>query len=197
MEVFDILHERYDSWYDRHKDLYLKELSIIPKPQSPSLELGVGTGRFAAPLNIDVGLDSSLEMLSKAKIRGVESVAGDALRPPFREESFRTIYLIFTLCFISDPLGALRAARDILRKGGKLIACIIPADSGLGKEYMSKGSPFYRVAKFFRVKEFEKVVHDSGYGIEGFVGIKLKYEANDFICYMLKPAKNSEQTLGK
>ena len=190
MEVFDRLHGRYDSWYDRHRDLYLKELSIVPKPQSPSLELGVGTGRFAAPLSIDVGLDPSLEMLSKAKIRDVESVAGDALMPPFREGSFRTIYLIFTLCFISDPLGALRAARDVLRKGGKLIACIIPAESGLGKEYMSKGSPFYRVARFFRVKEFELMAHNSGYMIEGLVGIKLKYGANDFICYTLKPAGN-------
>ncbi len=189
MEVFDKLHERYDSWYDRHRDLYLKELSVVPKPQSPSLELGMGTGRFVAPLSIDVGLDSSLEMLTKAKVRGVESVAGDALRPPFRKGSFLTIYFIFTLCFISDPLKALGIAKELLMKEGKLIACIIPADSGLGREYMGKSSPFYRVAKFFKVKDFELMVRDSGYIVESFVGIKLKYGANDFTCYTLKPVK--------
>jgi len=39
--------------------------------QGLGLEIGVGTGRFAAPLGIKVGVDPSMAMLAYAAERGV------------------------------------------------------------------------------------------------------------------------------
>jgi len=190
VEVFDALSARYDTWYEKNKELYLKELSIVPKPTSPSLEVGVGSGRFAAPLGIDVGLDPSIPMLELAKLRGVECVAGDALKPPFRNRSFITIYLIFTLCFIRSPLSVLKILKNLLAPSGALVACIIPADSGLGMEYMKKDSPFYRVARFFTVSEFEHMIAEAGYRVQDIKSVKIKYGEDDFICYVLHPSSD-------
>ena len=42
------------------------------------IEIGVGTGRFAAPLGIKVGVDPSMTMLTYAAKRGVLGLQGTA-----------------------------------------------------------------------------------------------------------------------
>src|SRR5690625_4128806 len=52
----------YDGWYDDNPALYRAELDLVGdlleplRPIGPGLEVGAGTGRFAAPLGIDTGL---------------------------------------------------------------------------------------------------------------------------------------------
>lgn len=186
-QIFEDLSERYDRWYDEHPTYYQKELSIIPPPNPPSLEIGVGTGRFAAPLGIDVGLDSSVRMLKIAVERGVECVAGDAGAEPFRDESFTTAYLIFTLCFLDDPVKALAEARRVLKKDGMLVACIVPSDSGLGREYMRKDSPFYKVATFFPEEVAAGMIAEAGFKVIGKSKAFIKHTDNDFVCYKAVP----------
>jgi ubiquinone/menaquinone biosynthesis C-methylase UbiE len=72
-DVFDIHAERYDRWYNDHKIIYRQELQLIRHYSGAlgwDLEIGVGTGRFAAPLGIRLGIDPSLPMLRIAKTRG-------------------------------------------------------------------------------------------------------------------------------
>ncbi len=185
--VFDELFDRYDAWYVEHQDLYLKELKTVPPPIRPSLEVGVGTGRFAAPLGIDVGLDSSIPMLMRAKERGVNCVAGDGTQLPFRDKTFASVYVIFTLCFVENPTALLMEVKRVLRQEGRLILCIIPADSGLGEEYMKKDSPFYGVARFFTIEEVLNYLKVSGYTITRSLSTFLKYGSNDFICLEATP----------
>jgi hypothetical protein len=64
---FDIYHGRYEAWFVRHPAAYHSELlalrALLPW-QGLGLEIGVGTGRFAAPLGVKVGVDSSKAMLA-------------------------------------------------------------------------------------------------------------------------------------
>lgn len=78
---FDAYDERYEHWFDEHQAAYLSELlalrSLVPW-EGHGLEIGVGTGRFAAPLGVPVGVDPSGAMLCRAAARGIETVRGVA-----------------------------------------------------------------------------------------------------------------------
>ena len=67
--IFDDYYKKYDEWYDRNPFAYLSELKAVQKalPEAgKGLEIGVGTGRFAAPLGISIGVDSSEKMIEIA-----------------------------------------------------------------------------------------------------------------------------------
>ena len=56
-EPFEIHHRRYEAWFEQHAAAYASELLAL-RPFVPlegrgrGLEIGVGTGRFAAPLGV-------------------------------------------------------------------------------------------------------------------------------------------------
>lgn len=181
--VFDRLAERYDSWYDRNPDLFEAEVEAVPPPASPSLEVGCGTGRFMQRLGIDVGLDISASMLEIARKRECDVVLADGRHLPFHSQSFSSAYLIFTLCFLEEPERVLREIRRVLRPDGFLVTCIVPLDSGLGREYSSKNSPFYRIAKFYREQEVRSMLESSGFEITEIRRAMLRHSENDFVCF--------------
>ena len=55
--AFEIHHRRYDEWFVRHAAAYQSELlavrALLPW-RGLGLDIGVGTGRFAAPLMVMV-----------------------------------------------------------------------------------------------------------------------------------------------
>lgn len=59
-EPFERYADRYDDWFEAHPDAYQSEVEalrrLLPQPGF-GLEIGVGTGRFASPLGIQVGID--------------------------------------------------------------------------------------------------------------------------------------------
>ncbi|MGB3944604.1 MAG: methyltransferase domain-containing protein, partial [Methanothrix sp.] len=68
--------------------------------------MGVGTGRFAAPLGISVGLDPSLPMMEVARKRGVLCVRGVAERLPFRDGAFDLLLMVTDDFLLRDKAGA-------------------------------------------------------------------------------------------
>jgi len=161
MSIFNGYCEKYDEWYENHKLAYLSELEVLKKviPKSArGLEIGVGTGRFAAPLNITLGIDPSHNMLEIASQRGVNVRWGYGEDLPFLDNSFDYAAIIITLCFIDNPLKVLREARRVIKEDGKLIIGIIDKDSYLGKFYQKKKSVFYKRAHFFSIKEVEDLL---------------------------------------
>jgi SAM-dependent methyltransferase len=100
------------------------------------VELGVGTGRIAIPTALAgvpvIGVDSSAEMLAvcaeRAREAGVEARLelrlGDLRTPPV-DERVRLVTCPFRaylhLRDDDERLEALRAARDLLRPGGRLV----------------------------------------------------------------------------
>lgn len=181
-DVFNRLAERYDSWYDRNAELFEREVIAIPPPVKPSLEVGCGSGRFMERLGIDVGVDLSERLLKIARSRGCEVLIADGGHLPFRDDSFSSAYLIFTLCFLQNPESVLAEIRRVLRDNGVLTVCIVPRDSGLGMEYSSKNSPFYRIARFYREREVEEMLIKAGFEVTGTEKTRIKHSENDFVC---------------
>jgi len=79
----------YDAWYDGHQALYQSELAALKKavPSGEGLEIGVGTGRFAAPLGVRFGLDPAWNMRRLAKKRKILVIQGLGESLPFKNES--------------------------------------------------------------------------------------------------------------
>lgn len=73
IEPFEKHTDRYEAWFERHDAAYLSELLAL-RPFVPlcgrGLEIGVGSGRFAAPLGVQVGIDPSKAMLDRDSALG-------------------------------------------------------------------------------------------------------------------------------
>ena len=164
--VFDKYWKKYDAWYEHNEFAYLSEIEalkkVLPK-KGKGLEIGVGTGRFAAPLGIRYGIDISKNMLQIARKRGIDVRLGFGERLPFTSTSFNYVTIIITLCFVKYPQEVLKEARRVLKKRGKIIIGIIDKDSFLGKFYQKKKSIFYKEARFFSVKETTGLLREAGF----------------------------------
>jgi ubiquinone/menaquinone biosynthesis C-methylase UbiE len=119
------------------------------------LEVGVGTGRFASPLGIRIGVEPAKAMAEIAQRRGIKVYRTNAENLPFDNESFDFILMVTTICFLENPKQALKEAIRVLIPGGHIIIGMIDRDSFLGRLYESrkKESLFYRNAIFYSVKE--------------------------------------------
>ena len=97
------------------------------------LEVGVGTGRIARPLEERglgvTGLDASRGMLGVARSKGlVRLVQGSAYRLPFADGSFDAALFVHVLHLLDDPPSALHEG-DRVGTGGAL-ALVHPAVPG-------------------------------------------------------------------
>jgi ubiquinone/menaquinone biosynthesis C-methylase UbiE len=75
IKVFEDAAEKYDQWFDENRHAYETELLALKKfvPKAGNgLEIGVGTGRFAVPLGIRVGVEPAKAMAEVARKRGIE-----------------------------------------------------------------------------------------------------------------------------
>ncbi len=165
--IFDEHTKEYEEWYERNWPVYQSELLAI-KPhliEGLSLEIGVGSGRFAEPLKINFGLDPSVEMLKLAKKRGIEVIRGIAEELPFKNESFDFLLMVVTICFLENPEKALLEAKRVLKPHGRIIIGFVDKDSFLGKIYLAKKekSIFYREAKFYSVTEVKALLEKTGF----------------------------------
>ncbi len=85
------------------------------------LEVGVGTGRVAAPLGrrgvTVTGIDASREMLARARAKRIPRlVRGSAYRLPFRNRAFDGTLFVHVLHVLDDPASALREAARVSRR---------------------------------------------------------------------------------
>ena len=171
-QVFEDLAERYDAWYDTGAGQVLFDLELaalrplLAGTARPGLEVGVGSGRFAAALGIEVGLDAAEAPLHLAKARGVRVVCGVGDQLPFGDNTFAVVALVVTLCFAEDPGGVLAEVGRVLRPGGRLVVGLVPLDSAWGHSYEDKGRaghPFYRHARFQALAEHRRMLTTAGF----------------------------------
>jgi ubiquinone/menaquinone biosynthesis C-methylase UbiE len=181
VEPFEKYWLDYDAWYDRHRELYYSELKAVELASRgvprPWLEIGVGTGRFAAPLRVDVGVDPSDAMLKVAASRGVRVVKARGEELPFQDSSFGGVFMIVTLCFLDDPVKALREVRRVLAPRGRLVLGFVPADSAWGRHYAELGRgghKFYKYARFYTVGEVEGLLEAAGFEPELYISTLIK-----------------------
>jgi len=193
MNIFNKYVEDYDKWYDANKYAYLSELKalkqIIPK-KGKGLEIGVGTGRFAGPLGVSVGIDPSRKMLELAKRRGIKTFSGRGERLPFRECEFDYCLMAITICFVSEPGRVIKEAERVLKKNGKLIIAIVDKDSHLGRYYMKKklqGHRFYREANFFSSREIVELL--TKHGFDNLIAVQTVFKPLKEIKELEEPEK--------
>ena len=169
IKVFEDAAQKYDQWFDENRYAYESELLALKKfvPKAGNgLEIGVGTGRFAVPLGIRVGVEPAKAMAEIAKKRGIEVYEGKAENLPFEDESFDFILMVTTICFLETPQQALKEARRLLIAGGSIIIGMIDDDSFLGTLYESrkKESLFYKNANFYSVRQVLDWLEDLRFG---------------------------------
>ena len=174
---FDDLALEYDAWFDKEGSLiFLIEVqafkSLLPTLPKPWLEVGVGSGRFAEALGIKTGVDPSSELLHMARERGINAFLGRGEQELFDEESFGTVFLIVTLCFLDSPLEVLKETSRILMPGGKLVLGLVLKESTWGQFYQQKkeeGHRFYRYATFYSCDEVVRLIVQAGFVTEKIV----------------------------
>ena len=161
----------YDKWYDS-SPLFDIELEAIRATTIQliqlGLEVGVGPGRFAQALNIEFGLDPALSPLQLAKDRSIISINGIGEQLPVRMQSIGTVFLFFTLCFLTDPATTLREFFRVLKPGGFVVIGFIPALSSWGQHLTRKGRekhPYYRFARFRTVAKTMTILSGNGFQI--------------------------------
>lgn len=75
---FERMAEAYDGWFETERGKLIFRLEtdcirdLLEETTRPWLEVGVGTGRFAAALHVDVGVDSSPAVLRIAGQRVID-----------------------------------------------------------------------------------------------------------------------------
>jgi len=174
---FDGLALEYDNWFDEEGSLiffievqaFRELLQTLPKPW---LEVGVGSGRFVEALGIETGLDPSSKLLRMARERGINAFLGKGERELFDEESFGTVFLIVTLCFLDSPLAVLKEANRILMPGGKIVLGLVLKESPWGRFYQTKkeeGHRFYKYATFYSCDEVVRLIVQAGFVTEKIV----------------------------
>lgn len=166
--VFDLHSGEYDAWYDEHGELYRAELKAVEKVlpgDGIGLEVGVGSGRFAGPLNIAFGIDPSLDMAAMASQRGVSTALAVAEALPFMPASFHYVVFITSLCFVQSVSASLAEASRVLKSGGHVVIGLVNRDSDIGKNYEAgkEQNMFYRNARFLSADDIAKELDRAGF----------------------------------
>ncbi|GLI32839.1 class I SAM-dependent methyltransferase [Desulforhabdus amnigena] len=167
---FETHHERYEAWFKKHEAAYISELLAL-RPFIPwegrGVEVGVGSGRFAAPLGVGVGVDPSPRMLAHAAARGIEVVEGVAENLPFANGSFDYALVVTTICFVDSPAAMLTELWRVLKPGSPLVIGFIDRESTLGKDYQlhQAESVFYREATFYSADEVTQLLLEAGFAV--------------------------------
>jgi SAM-dependent methyltransferase len=167
-QPFEEHHADYERWFQIHEHVYRSELhalrAMVPR-SGRGVEIGVGTGRFAAPLDIGFGVDPSAEMRRWAHRRGIEVVGGIAESLPLRDASFDYALVVTTICFVDDATAMFAEIRRILAPGGTVVVGLVDRDSDLGRVYEKKkeDNPFYRVATFYSTDEVMRLMTAAGF----------------------------------
>ncbi len=113
---FDRIADRFDEtrgYPDDVMEVILEALaSALPK-KGRTLDAGVGTGRFAAPLTLEgfemVGVDISPKMLAKARGKGLDNLLrADLCALPFKDRAFKAALSVHVLHLIPEWKCALK-----------------------------------------------------------------------------------------
>ena len=165
---FDIFTEEYEDWFKKNEIIFQSELlalkQVVPTGKE-GIEIGIGSGIFAKKLGIKFGIDPSENMLNYARQRYLKVVNGIAENLPYPDKRFDFAVFITSICFIDNPLKALKEAYRIIKNNGDLIIAFIERESSLGQilESEKKESTFYKNAKFYSANEIISLIESTGF----------------------------------
>jgi len=168
IEPFENHFLEYENWFEKNKFVYKSELSavrfLLPKSEE-GLEIGVGSGRFAAPLGIKLGVEPSQKMARIAIKNGIKVIKGVAEELPFYDEQFDFALMVTTICFVDDVRKAFEEAYRILKQHGVIIVGFVDKESIVGREYEAHKSEsiFYKTATFYSTNRVVSILKEVGF----------------------------------
>jgi ubiquinone/menaquinone biosynthesis C-methylase UbiE len=158
IEPFEKHKFKYEEWFEKNEFAYKSELQavryLLPK-KGTGVEIGVGTGRFAEPLGIRVGVEPSKAMRKVAEKRGIEVIDGVAEALPFEDCLFDFALMVTTICFVDDIEASFKEAFRVIRPAGFFINGFVDRKSPLGRFYQKHRAKnvFYNIATFYSVDD--------------------------------------------
>ncbi len=170
IDPFEEHSDAYDDWFEKNSAAYKAELKavrqLLPPAPAKGLEVGVGSGKFAVPLGIKIGVEPSMRMAEKAQELGIEVVPGVAEALPFAAAQFDFVVMVTTICFVDDILTSFEEALRVLRPGGSLLVGYVDVESELGQKYLKNrhNSKFYQQATFFSTRQVLDYLSRAGFG---------------------------------
>lgn len=170
--IFEDFAADYDRWFDDHAEVYHAQLRLLGRAVPSAglgLEIGVGSGRFAAPLGIRCGIDPSFPLAEMAKRRGVEVAIGIGEHLPYRGGSFDYAMMMTVICFLDDMATVLREGFRVLAPAGIIVLGFIERDGEIFRHYCAEPEKgrFLRHARFYSLDEVIRKLHDAGFsGVE-------------------------------
>lgn len=166
MPVFQSKAAEYDAWFDRHPTLFQSELAairLVLPPFEKGLEIGVGTGRFAAALGIRHGLEPLDDFAEIARSRGIEVVKGVAEKLPYDDASFDLVMMVTVDCFLDDVPKAFVEAHRVLVLGGSFVVAFLDRNGAVAKKYKECGKDAYQNARFHSPAEIVGWMEGAGF----------------------------------
>lgn len=166
---FDRYLKQYEKWFEENSFVYESEVEairhFIPKGGT-RIEIGMGTGRFALPLDIREGVEPSTAMRKYSAQLGLQVYDGTAENLPIATESYDLALIVTTICFVDDVGKALGETWRILKPGSSIIIGLVDKDSPLGKTYekMKDQNKFYKYATFYSTDEVKKLLERNSFG---------------------------------
>jgi SAM-dependent methyltransferase len=170
IDAFENHSDAYDDWFEKNSDAYAAELKAVREllPSSPArgMEVGVGSGKFAVPLGIRIGVEPSTQMAAKAKALGIEVHTGVAEDLPFSADQFDFVLMVTTICFVDDIVKSFREALRVIAPGGAILVGFVDVESELGQKYLQNRhkSKFYQQATFFSTLQVLDHLQTAGFG---------------------------------
>jgi ubiquinone/menaquinone biosynthesis C-methylase UbiE len=158
VEPFERYTSRYDEWFEKNRLVYESELQAVRsllREWDMGIEIGVGTGRFAAPLGIEFGIEPSVSMGKIAQRRGINVIRAIAEALPIKGEYFDIVLMITVICFVDEIETALEEVLRILKSGGVVVIGFIDQTSSIAAKYQATKSEnvFYKEAIFYTPEE--------------------------------------------
>jgi ubiquinone/menaquinone biosynthesis C-methylase UbiE len=190
--MFDEHAEKYDGWFLRNQNVLESEVRLLRQAIGEPgriLSVGCGSGLFEHILRSRYGLDirEGVEpadgMARIAEARGMRVKRGSAEELPFEESGFDTVLWNGTPAYLADLGRALDEAHRVLKAGGRLVVCDVPANSSYGMLYQlatligSWDDPrlkgiaplhpypieFVRLANWRSTEELTRLLHERGF----------------------------------
>ena len=169
-EPFDNYSDEYEDWFIINKYAFQSELNAIKKAfpgNGEVVEIGIGSGIFAAPLGIKEGIEPSEAMREKSKKRGVSVMDAVAENLPYTEQSKDAVLMVTTVCFVDDIYKSFQEVHRVLKDDGHFIIGYVDKNSPIGKFYLEQKDEnvFYIDAIFFGTEELYKILKETGFKI--------------------------------
>ena len=167
-EPFRTHTQQYEDWFVEYPAVYESELAalraLIPA-DARGVEIGVGSGLFAAPLGIGEGVEPAAEMAERARRRGIEVTEGVAENLPLESNTYDIALMVTTICFVDDLDASVDEMARVLKPDGRIVFGFVDRESPLGEVYQryKDQDPFYRHATFYSTAEVTEILERHGF----------------------------------